>query len=94
MSDQGWVLLSFGGGAVLSVLLPFLRNWVEEKAPFNWRQLVGQLLAAAIAILGQITGLAESLAGVGAVQAVAIGWGVSSMGRLAQKTYDLARARL
>ncbi len=84
-------ILWFVFGALLSVLLPFGRELFDSGAAFEWRKLVGQLLAVVAVIAGQVIGISEQLVGASAVVAFAAGMGVSFMGRQAQKTYDALR---
>lgn len=94
MDTQLTTVLLFAAGALASVLLPYLREWLDERAPFDWRQLVGQLLAVLMVIAGQVTGLVESLSNATLAEAFYIGWGISSIGRFGQKAYDTARKKL
>lgn len=82
-----WFIL----GAVASVVLPYLREWLSAKQPFDWRKVVGQLLAAIGVIAGQIVGLADMLIGATAAEAFFIGWGISGGARFIQKSVDMIR---
>lgn len=94
MNDQLLSILLFAAGAVASALLPYVRAWLDSKEPFDWRQLVGQLVAVAITIAAQMTGIANMLARATLPEAFVLGWGISGIGRFGQKSYDLARKKL
>lgn len=85
MDSETAVILWFLLGAILSVVLPYARAYFEESAPFEWRKLVGQLIAVAAVIAGQVIGISEQLTGATAVVAFAAGMGASYMGRQGQK---------
>ncbi len=91
MDTSTIVALWFIGGAVASVLLPFVRETLDQGVKFDWRKLVGQLLAVVGVIAGQAVGLFDQLQGVPVVVAFAAGWGISGAGRQAQKAYDALR---
>ena len=91
MTEQTIATILFALGAVSSVLLPYLREWVASKQPFDWRMVIGQLLATAGTVAASIVGLVDSLGTAAPAEAFFLGWGVSSAGRFGQKVYDSVR---
>ena len=92
MDDQMVTILLFSAGAFGSVLLPYLREFIDSDTEFNVRKLIGQLLAVAMVIAAQAVGLVDQLTEATPVLAFAAGWGVSNVGRQIQKTVDVVRA--
>lgn len=92
MSEQTLLIVLFVIGALARVVLPYLQVWLASREPFDWRQVVGQVLAAAIVIIPVLTGLADDLAQASQPAAVVIGWGAADIGRQGQKVFDQVRS--
>ena len=91
MSEQSISVIWFIVGAILSVALPFLREYVDSGSKFQLRKLIGQILALAATVAGQVLGIYDQLQGATPVIAFAAGMGISFAGRQAQKTFDAIR---
>ena len=94
MNESTRVLLVFVLGAILSVVLPWARDWLDSRDAFDWRKIVGQLLTVLMTIIGQVIGLVDALGDATTAEALAMGWFISSAGRLGQKSADVVRAKL
>lgn len=92
MNEQTLIALLFAAGALARVVLPYIKVWLESRQPFNWRQVVGQVVGAAIVIIPALTGIVDQLAQASPAAAVVVGWGAADVGREAQKWYDALRA--
>lgn len=88
MSEQLLLVILFVAGALARVVLPYLQVWLASREPFDWRQVIGQVLAAAIVIIPVLTNLSDQLAGASQPAAVVIGWGAADIGRQGQKVWD------
>jgi len=88
MDNSVWLFLL---GAITSVLLPYLREWLDSKAAFDWRKVAGQLLATGGVVASQVVGLVDLLGDATLAQAFALGWGVNSLARFVQKSSDTIR---
>ena len=81
--------LLFAVGVAARVVIPYLQERFANEGPlsFDWRYMVGQLIAAAVALVPLVAG-EEFLSHVGSlswVAAVLYGWGASDIGRSIQK---------
>ncbi len=84
----------FALGVVLSILIPYGIEWANDRVKFSAKYVVGRLLGAALAIMPFLTGMVDTLEGIDPVGAFVYGWFASSVGRQAQKVYDLGKSKL
>lgn len=91
-----WPLVAFIGGVLARIVIPYLLEWVNTPGvAFDWRYLIGQILAAIIALI-PVTFNDQWLATIGGLSwasAVGAGWLAADLGREAQKIYDVVRNR-
>lgn len=95
MNQSQLVVLLFLLGVVLRAVLPYLQKWLESRAAFDWRYVVGQLIGAAIVII-PLLGNAEwvdALLTSRPEAAVAVGWFAADVGRTAQKMLAAVQTR-
>ncbi len=83
-----WLIVTYFGGLITSIVWPYLLAWIQNQEPFDWRMNVGRVL---MGLMGALPLLASSefLAQLGALTYVAafvLGMGASQLGRTAQKT--------
>ena len=81
--------LFFALGVIGRVVIPYIQARLENNGPlsFDWRYLVGQLLAAVAALIPLIAG-DEFLSQVGSLSwlgALLYGWASGDIGRTLQK---------
>lgn len=79
--------VAFGLGVIARVFIPYLREWLDSRAPFDWRFVVGQLLGALVALIPMLAS-AEWLGGIAGLTwpaAVAYGWAAADIGREVDK---------
>lgn len=81
-------------GWALSIAWPFLLAYVRDGVRFDWRMVVGRMLAGGIVLLGFLAADAaiSSLGAMSYLAAFLAGFGASSAGRNVQRTTDAARA--
>lgn len=81
--------LFFVVGVIGRVVIPYVQARVASDDPisFDWRYLVGQLIAAFVALIPLISGseFVASLGAMGWLAALVYGWGSGDVGRTAQK---------
>jgi hypothetical protein len=87
MNETLLVAFVFITGALLRPVLLYLRAWLDTRAVFDWRYLIGQIVAVAIAVIPVAMLWADQLTGVGAIAALALGWAAADIGRETQKTF-------
>ena len=89
-------------GVVLSVLVPYLLKWLEDKTiKFDWRYIIGRLLVAALALVpvlaspGFIETLSSLLVSLHPLtfffSLLSMGWGASEIGWKAQSAGELRK---
>lgn len=80
-------LLYFAGAGV-GVFYPYLRKWLENGIPFDWRKVAGKAAAAVIGLILMPTfaETLESLGGMGLLLAFLAGLGATFAGHEAQST--------
>ncbi|HIP70554.1 MAG TPA: hypothetical protein EYH05_04075 [Anaerolineae bacterium] len=80
-------------GVVARIILPYLQDRLAAEGPvsFDWRYIVGLLIAAAIGIIPLFASqeYINQITAMTGIAAFVFGWGVSDMGRLAQKQLEL-----
>ena len=81
--------LFFGLGVIGRVLIPYVQARIASDEPlsFDWRYLVGQLIAAFVALVPLVSGseFVSELGAMGYIAALLYGWGSGDVGRAAQK---------
>ena len=79
-------------GWALSIAWPFILARVADGAAFDWRMIVGRILAGLIGLVGFLAGdeAVAMLGGLSYVAAFLAGFGASQAGREVQKTTDAA----
>lgn len=81
--------LFFGLGVIGRVVVPYIQAVIASKEPmsFDWRYLVGQLIAALVALIPLVSGseFVLNLGAMGWLAALVYGWGSGDIGRAAQK---------
>lgn len=80
-------------GVVLSILVPYGIEWANDRVKFSGKYVIGRLLGAGLAVIPFLTGMVDTLTGLDPVNAFVYGWFASSVGRQAQKVYDLGRSK-
>lgn len=93
MSAEAQAYIAFAGGVILSILVPYLIEWANERVKFSARYIIGRLLAAGIALIPFITGMVTAIASLDLLGAFVYGWFASDVGRQGQKVYDLGRLK-
>lgn len=82
--------LFFALGVVGRVVIPYIQERVASNGSlsFDWRYLVGQLLAAFVALVPLVGGseFVAELGQLGWLGAILYGWGSGDIGRTVQKT--------
>ena len=78
-----YVVGAFGG-----VFYPYLRVWLTEGVPFDWRKAAGKGVAAVLGLLlmPTIAATLEALGGVGWLVAFGMGLAATTIGHEAQRT--------
>ena len=75
-------------GVLARVVVPYVQERLSNtELTFDWRYVVGQIIAALVALL-PLVGTAEFLTQVGAmgfIAAFVYGWGAADVGRSVQK---------
>ena len=82
--------LFFGLGVAGRIIIPYMQARLASDEPmsFDWRYLIGQIIAAAVALIPLLQ-QPEFLADLGAMAwlaALLYGWGAGDIGRAVQKT--------
>lgn len=81
--------LFFGLGVVGRVVVPYVQSRIatDGQLSFDWRYLVGQLIAALVALLPMVGGseFVAELGQLGWLGALLYGWGSGDIGRTLQK---------
>lgn len=93
MDEQVITYGLFISGVVLSILIPYGINWANDRVKFSGKYLIGRLLGSALAIIPFLTGMVDTLEGIDPAGAFIYGWFASSVGRQAQKVYDLSKSK-
>ncbi len=79
----------FALGVFGRVVIPYVQARVASDGPisFDWRFLVGQLIAALVALIPLVSGseFVTNLGAMGWAAALVYGWGSGDVGRTAQK---------
>ena len=75
-------------GAAVGVFYPYLRKYLENGEPFDWRKAAGKAIAAVLGLLivPSIAATLEALAGLGWVVAFGMGLAATTIGHEAQRT--------
>jgi hypothetical protein len=81
--------LFFGLGLVGRVVIPYIQAKLASQEPisFDWRYLIGQLLASFVALIPLIDNpdFLGQLGALSRVAALVFGWGSGDIGRAIQK---------
>lgn len=87
-----WLIVAYVGGVTTSIVWPYLLAWIENKEPFDWRMNAGRILAAVMASLPLFASpdFLAQLGGMSYLAAFLYGMAASQLGRITQKTYDVA----
>lgn len=80
--------VAYVAGAVVGVVWPYLRKWLETGAAFDYRMVVGKVVVAlmGLLLLPTLGETLEALAGLGWVVAFGMGLAATTLGHEAQKT--------
>ena len=81
--------LFFALGALGRVVIPYIQARVASDEPlsFDWRYLVGQIIAALVALIPLVAGdqFLQQVGSLSWLGAILYGWGAGDIGRAAQK---------
>ena len=81
--------LFFALGVIGRVVVPYIQSRIANEGPlsFDWRYLVGQIIAAVVALIPIIAGsdFVAELGQLGWLGALLYGWGSGDIGRTVQK---------
>lgn len=84
-----WTIVFYCIGVVARVVIPFLISYLETQEPFDWRYVVGQIVAAFVGVLALVladeAGLIEMFSTVSPFMALALGYFAADVGREAQR---------
>jgi hypothetical protein len=87
------LLLVFGGGFA-RILIPYLQKWVASKVAFDWRYVVGAVLALIVSMFPVV--LVDSVLAELQIMSIpsllAWGWAFTDAGREAQKWVEMWRS--
>ena len=89
MSENSWVpYVAYFAGAVLGILYPYLRKWLETGEPFSPRAVAGKVVVALLGLLLMPTlgDVLDALGGLSWVVALGMGLAATTIGHEAQKT--------
>ena len=88
-------LAMYALGWALSIAWPFLLKVLTEGARFDWRLVLGRIVAGGIGLLGFLASddVIANLGAMSYVAALLAGFGASSAGRNVQRTADAARGK-
>jgi hypothetical protein len=90
----GWqVVVGFVGGALGRIFIPYTLEWVKSKSKFDWRYIIGQVLAVVISLVPVVLvdSWMASLAAMSVIASISLGWFSADLGREGQKVADIYR---
>jgi hypothetical protein len=96
-ATSAFLVLAYLFGVALRILWPYAVARMVEPQDFDWQKAKGQIVAAAVGLVGIVVaevtgeGFVAGLGALGFVGAVISGYGLTAIGRQTQKTADLRK---
>ncbi|PJF20713.1 MAG: hypothetical protein CUN56_14770 [Phototrophicales bacterium] len=79
--------VAYFAGVLGRIFIPYIQERIKDGRAFDWRYLVGQAIAAIVALIPVVTGSdwIVSVGAMGWLAAFAYGWAAGDVGRVIQK---------